>query len=179
MVKLFGTHSYLRALEHEDLDFLYQLENDTQFWEISNTITPYSKATLRRYLENAHRDIYEVKQLRLCICNSATDMLIGFIDLFDFDPKNKRAGIGLVIQEEKNRNKGIGIEAVSLCCDYAFTALGLHQLYANVHEDNLPSVHLFEKLGFEKTGIKRDWTMVNGHFKNEILYQKIHCDDKS
>ncbi len=179
MVKLSGNSIYLRALEHEDLDFLYQLENDTRFWEISNTITPYSKVTLRRYLESAHRDIYDVKQLRLCICSRDTHALIGFVDLFDFDPKNKRAGIGLVIQNEGNRLKGIGNEAVSLCCEYAFTALGLHQIYANVHEDNLPSVRLFEKLGFEQTGRKIDWTMVNGKFKNELLFQKLKENDKS
>ena len=179
MVKLIGNLIYLRALEYEDLDFLYQLENDTRFWEISNTTTPYSKATLRRYLENAHRDIYDVKQLRLCICKKDSQALLGFVDLFDFDPKNKRAGIGLVVQQEEDRNKGFGIEAVSLCCDYGYNALGLHQIYANVHEDNLPSVRLFQKLGFEQTACKQDWTMVNGKYKNELLFQKIKGYDKS
>ena len=179
MVELSGNLIYLRALEHEDLDFLYQLENDTRFWEISNTIAPYSKVTLRRYLENAHRDIYDVKQLRLCICNKDNQVLLGFVDLFDFDPKNKRAGIGLVVQEEGNRNKGFGMEAVSLVCNFAFDALGLHQIYANVHEDNVPSVRLFEKLGFERTGLKKDWTIANGKFKNELLFQKIMGNDKS
>ena len=59
MLKLEGKHIYLRALEPSDLDFLYQLENNTNNWEISGTITPYSKAVLEFYLENAHRDIYD------------------------------------------------------------------------------------------------------------------------
>ena len=68
MLSLKGKNIYLRALEPEDLDFLYKLENDISIWEISGTQKPYSKATLIDYLSNAHLDIFEVKQLRLCIC---------------------------------------------------------------------------------------------------------------
>ncbi|MCB0381914.1 MAG: GNAT family N-acetyltransferase, partial [Psychroserpens sp.] len=68
MINLKGKHIYLRALEPEDLDFIYQIENDPSVWEISNTITPYSKFLIKQYLENAHKDIFEVKQLRLVIC---------------------------------------------------------------------------------------------------------------
>lgn len=173
MLSLKGEHIYLRAIESDDLDFLYQLENNTDIWEVSGTITPYSKHVLQQYLENAHRDIYDVKQLRLCI-STLNDKVIGLIDLFDFDPKNHRAGIGIVIVENKDRNKGVGAEAISLLCNYAFSALGLRQLYANVTDDNLASIHLFEKMGFERVGVKKDWIFFNGTYKNEILYQKIH-----
>ena len=69
MLNLKGENIYLRALEPQDLDFLYHLENNPEIWEISGTTAPYSKHVLQLYLENAHKDIYEVKQLRLCICN--------------------------------------------------------------------------------------------------------------
>lgn len=172
MLNLVGEHSYLRALEPSDLDFLYQLENDTDNWELSGTQTPYSKSVLEFYLENAHRDIYEVKQLRLCICDKSNRVL-GLIDLFDFDPKNKRAGLGIIIKNEKDRKKGFGGEAIKLCCDYAFSSLHLHQIYANILEDNVQSIKLFEKLGFIKSGVKKDWLLSGDCFKNEILYQKF------
>ena len=166
-----GKYCQLRALEAKDLDFLYALENDAEIWEISNTLKPYSRAVLRNYLENAHRDIYEVKQLRLCICNPK-DESVGFIDLFDFDPKHSRAGIGIILNTA-NRNKGLGAEALSLLLDYTFSVLELHQVYANILEDNLTSIHLFEKLGFEQVGVKKDWIRWDGKFKNELLYQKL------
>lgn len=166
-----GKYCQLRALEAKDLDFLYALENDAEIWEISNTLKPYSRAVLRNYLENAHRDIYEVKQLRLCICNP-NDESVGFIDLFDFDPKHSRAGIGIILNTA-NRNKGLGAEALSLLLDYTFSVLELHQVYANILEDNLMSIHLFEKLGFEQVGVKKDWIRWDGKFKNELLYQKL------
>lgn len=172
MLKLKGEHIFLRALEPEDLAFLYQLENDPKIWEISGTTAPYSKHVLRSYLENAHKDIYEVKQLRLCICD-LDEKIIGLIDLFDFDPKNLRVGMGIVVSDEKNRNRGIGSEAIELLSDYVFSILGLRQVYANVLEENKPSIHLFTKLGFRKVGVKKDWIYSAGEFKNEILYQKI------
>lgn len=167
-----GKYCKLRALEPKDLDFLYVLENDTEIWEISNTLKPYSRAVLKNYLENAHRDIYEVKQLRLCICNPK-DESVGFIDLFDFDPKHGRAGIGIIILNTANRNKGVGAEALSLLLEYTFSVLELHQVYANILEDNLVSIHLFEKLGFQRVGVKKDWIRWDGKFKNELLYQKL------
>lgn len=173
MLKIKGKHIFLRALEPEDLEFLYELENNPSIWEISGTITPYSKHVLKLYLENAHRDIYDVKQLRLCICNH-DQTVIGLIDLFDFDPKNRRAGLGIVILEEQNRNKGAGAEAISVLSAYAFQNLNLRQLYANVMEDNKASIHLFKKLGFVVVGVKKDWIYFNGAFKNEILFQKIN-----
>lgn len=173
MLNLKGKQMYLRALEMSDLDFLYALENRTDLWEISGTITPYSKQVLQLYLDNAHRDIYEVKQLRLCICSTENEV-VGLIDLFDFDPKNKKAGIGVVVLQEGNRNKGIGAEAITVLCDYAFSVLDLHQLYASVLDDNMASLHLFSKLGFKQIGVKKDWIYSNGNYKNEILFQKIN-----
>jgi len=167
-----GKYCSLRALEPEDLDFLYTLENDTEIWEISHTLQPYSKSVLKEYLHHAHRDIFEVKQLRLCVCNENGER-IGLVDLFDFDPKHKRAGIGIIILNPADRNKGLGAEALRLIIDYAFHVLELHQVYANILEDNLASIHLFEKLGFQKIGIKRQWIRWGGTFKDECLYQKI------
>jgi len=172
MLSLKGDKVYLRALEPEDLQFLYELENDTSIWEISGTTTPYAKHVLQLYLDNAHRDIYDVKQLRLCICDTK-HKVIGLIDLFDFDPKNNRAGLGIVIKDSANRNQGKGDESIQLLVDYAFSTLNLHQIFANVAEENVTSIHLFKKLGFEQVGVKKDWILVNGKYKNEILFQKI------
>ncbi|ADV47368.1 GCN5-related N-acetyltransferase [Cellulophaga algicola DSM 14237] len=172
MYSLKGQKVYLRALEPSDLDFLYQIENATAVWEISGTTTPYSKQVLEMYLENVHRDIYEVKQLRLCIC-LLDNTVVGLIDLFDFDPKNRKAGVGVIIASEKHRNNGFAAEALELLCGYSRVTLEMHQIYCNILEDNHASIHLFESLGFEKIGIKKDWISSKGKFKNEILYQKI------
>jgi diamine N-acetyltransferase len=173
VVELKSEKVYLRALEPEDLEFLYLLENDTQFWEVSGTQQPYSRHVLKQYLENAHRDIYEVKQMRMAIC-AAEGGLVGLIDLFDFDPKHLRVGLGVVILTQEDRNKGMGAEAVELVTSFAFQSLDVRQVYAHVLEDNKASVHLFEKLGFTRTGIKKEWIRSDGKFKDQYLYQKFN-----
>ncbi|MEO8516151.1 MAG: GNAT family N-acetyltransferase, partial [Flavobacterium sp.] len=132
MITLKGNSIYLRALEPEDLEFVFTIENNEEVWEVSNTQTPYSRFLIMQYLENAGQDIYQAKQLRLAICKNDSFEAIGLIDLFDFDSKNHRAGIGIVIDNKENRGKGIGKEALSLLIKYAFTHLNLHQLYANI-----------------------------------------------
>lgn len=169
-----GSKLFLRALEPEDLDFLYQLENDTSLWEVGNTLQPYSKALLKNYLDNAHRDIFEVNQLRLVICLQEEGTSIGLVDLYDFDPQHDRAGLGIVIADKKNRGHGYAKEAIELMLNYAFGLLNLHQIYATISEDNIRSIELFEKLGFTKAGVRKDWLKGNGTFKDEYFYQFIH-----
>lgn len=173
MTTLKGADIYLRALEPEDLEFVLEVENDESIWELSNTQTPYSRFLIKQYLENAHKDIFEVKQLRLVISNYE-DQPLGLIDIFDFDFKNKRAGLGIVIKNEKDRDKGYGREALQLLINYSFVHLGLHQLYCNISEENKASIKLFTKLGFKKVGLKHDWNFVNGVYKNEYLFQLIN-----
>lgn len=173
MKTLRGQHIYLRALEPEDLEFVYQLENDQSVWEISQTQTPYSKFLIRQYLDNAQQDIYEAKQLRLAICKNDTFDAIGLIDLFDYDPKNNRAGIGILIQHQENRQNGFGRQALELLINYAFNTLELHQLFANIATTNEASMALFTTFGFESIGIKKDWNFNNGSYSDETLYQLI------
>ena len=174
MKTLKGNDIYIRALEPNDLEFIYGIENDQSIWEVSNTNTPYSRFLVKQYLENAHQDIYEAKQLRLAICQDQDFPAVGLVDLFDFDPKNNRAGVGIVIQGTENRNQNIGSEALDLLIEYAFSNLNLHQLYANIGTENVASIALFTKFGFEMIGVKKDWTFVNGIYKDEAIFQLIN-----
>ena len=174
MITLKGDNIYIRALEPNDLEFVYAMENDQSVWDVSNTQTPYSRFLVKQYLENAQQDIYEAKQLRLAICQDQDFPAIGLIDLFDFDPKNNRAGVGIVLQGNENRKQNIGSEALELLIRYSFFNLNLHQLYANIGTENEASIALFTKFGFQKIGTKKDWTLVNGVYKDEAVFQLIN-----
>ena len=173
MNTLKGKNIQLRALEPEDLQFLFDTENDKSFWEVSHTQTPFSKYLLKQYLENAHLDIFEAKQLRLIIQEKKTNNPVGIIDVFDFNPQHKRAGIGILIHTKYQEN-GFASEALDLLINYCFSHLNLHQLYANITTDNQKSISLFTKQQFKEVGVKKDWIFSNNTFKDEILYQLIH-----
>jgi diamine N-acetyltransferase len=163
----------LRALEPEDLELLYGWENNDSYWIISNTVTPFSKYTLKRYLENSHKNIYETGQLRLMIELTAEKKTIGTIDIFDFDPFHKRAGLGILIADEKERKKGYATMSLKCLIGYCFNTLQLHQIYCNILSNNCESMDLFMKVGFVQTGIKKDWIKTADGYLDEHMFQLI------
>ena len=173
MITLQSENIYLRALEPEDLSFVYEIENDENIWQFSNTQTPYSQYLIKKYLKNSNQDIYEAKQLRLAICRNRDFRAIGLIDLFDFDPKNNRAGIGIIIKNQSDRNEGIGSQALEMLINYCFKQLNMNQLFANINAENSSSIALFTKFGFEKVGTKKNWNLINGVYQDEDFFQLL------
>ncbi|HEX2969564.1 MAG TPA: GNAT family N-acetyltransferase [Bacteroidales bacterium] len=164
----------LRAPEPEDLELLYNWENNNIYWVISNTLTPFSKYTLKRYLEDSHKTIFETGQIRLMIDVVDEWKTIGTIDLFDYDPFHNRAGVGILLADESYRKKGYASMALKCLIDYCFKTLQLHQLYCNILEDNCESIELFTKNGFKKIGIKEDWIKTSGGYLNEYMFQLLN-----
>jgi diamine N-acetyltransferase len=162
----------LRPPEPEDIDILYKWENDMELWEVSNTRAPFSKYILSEYIKSSYKDIYETKQLRLII-ERGENHPVGAIDLFDFDPYHLRAGVGIMVHCQEERNRGIASDALAALTGYVTEVLGMKQLFANVGEDNPASIRLFEKAGFERVGVKKSWLKTSRGWKNEILFQKI------
>jgi len=164
----------LRAPEPEDLAILYAWENDPSIWQVSNTLSPFSKYTLRKYIENSHKSIFETGQLRFMIEIIESTKTIGTIDLFDFDPFNLRAGIGILIADTEERRKGYAMMSIRCLVDYCFNHLKLHQIYCNITMDNTASIDLFTKTGFVEVGRKKDWIRENKGFLDEIMFQMIN-----
>jgi diamine N-acetyltransferase len=164
----------LRALEPEDLELLYEWENNNAYWDISNTVSPFSKYTLKRYLKNSHKNIYEIGQLRLMIDHTEDKISIGTIDIFDFDPFHKRAGLGILIANEAYRRKGYASMSLTCLTAYCFKTLQLHQLYCNILSNNTESMDLFKKQGFVQTGIKKDWIKTSDGYLDEFIFQLVN-----
>lgn len=168
-----GENIQLRALEPSDLDTLYLWENDINIWKVSQTITPFSKHVLSQYLANAHQDIFTARQLRLIIEKESRS--IGTIDLFDFEPVHKRAGVGILIADQGDRQKGYAREALELLINYAFKQLQLKQIYCNISSINKASINLFSGLDFMLVGVKKDWNKTQEGWEDELLFQRL-CD---
>lgn len=160
----------LRALEPEDLDCLYRWENDDRLWAYGSTLSPFSRFVLRQYIENSGQDLFEAKQLRLMIVEKATDLPIGTIDLYDFDPFHLRAGVGILIDAE-HQKLGFAREALTLMQGYAFKFLKMNQLYAFIPAMNIASLHLFRSCGFSESGMLRKWNKASEGLEDVSVYQ--------
>lgn len=167
-------HISLRALEPEDLETLYSWENNPSIWQLSGTLVPYSKYILKQYLENAAKDIFELKQLRLIIELREEKRPVGAIDLFDFDPYHRRAGVGILVADKGDRGKGYASEALETLLKYSFEVLQLHQLWCNIAASNKASIQLFTSRGFQKAGKKKDWLYQGTEYSDEWLLQYIN-----
>jgi len=165
----------LRAVEPCDIDLLYQWENNTEIWVVSNTLTPFSRYQLEKYVKHAHLDIYQTKQLRLMIewFDGEIWQTAGMVDLFDYEVFHQRAGVGIMVHQDY-RQKGVAGEALKLFCDYCFDYLGLHQLYCSIMADNLASLSLFKSVGFQQIGVKKDWVKTPSGFVDELFFQMLN-----
>lgn len=163
---------YLRAVEPEDLDVLYRWENDTRLWRNGGSITPFSRFVIRQYIADSMQDIFQTKQLRMMIVEKETDIAVGTIDLYEYDELNRRAAIGILVDEDYRQN-GYGLQALECIGKYAFIHLKLHQLYAFVPEKNIPSLTLFTKAGYEKTAVLKDWLSYSTSYQNVIVMQLV------
>lgn len=171
-----GQTCYFRALEPSDLSWLYALENDETLWDLSDTQKPYSQYQLQKYIKDSFKDVYETKQLRFVLCKITDNQPVGLFDLFDFDPKNNRAVVGLVITNILERGNGYGKEGLKLLMSFTRQNLRVHQLIANINVENKISISLFESLGFELIGRKKDWIFSRGQYSDVFLYQYIFKD---
>lgn len=160
----------LRAMEPEDLDALYRWENDDRLWAFGSTLAPFSRFVLRQYIENASQDLYEARQLRLMIVENATGKPIGTIDLYDFDPFHLRAGVGILIDSD-HQKQGFASETLALLKGYAFNFFKMNQLYAFIPAMNIASQHLFRRSGFLEAGLLRKWNKASEGMEDVYVYQ--------
>lgn len=164
----------LRAMEPSDAETMYRWENDTQLWTTSATTRPFSRAVLDDFVASASQDIFAARQLRLIVESLSDGRSVGCVDLFDFDPFHRRAGVGVLVYELVDRRCGYGAEALSLLCRYAFSYLRLEQLWADVALSNGASVGLFAGAGFEHSATRRRWALsAGGEWDDVMFFQKF------
>ena len=160
----------LRAIEPEDLDLLYQIENNQQLWHVGATNVPYSRYTLHDYIATSSDDIYADRQVRLII-ESDDHQTVGICDIVRFEPQHLRAEAGIVIMEPYRR-RGYAEAALGQLAHYALSILHLHQLYACVAEDNQVSLTLFGNAGFQRSAMLKEWLFDGHDYHDVVLMQK-------
>lgn len=147
-------HIALRALEPEDLELVYRIENDERLWSSSGDSQHVSHYTVRQYLVQQKSDIYQDGELRLVIV--ADGQPVGLVDLTDFSAHHLRAEVGIVVLSAYHR-QGVATAALRQLADYANNRLHLRSLHAYVSTLNAPAQALFNSLGYQSAGILQRW----------------------
>lgn len=172
-MRLDSENIFLRAVEPEDLEFLYKWENSVEIWEESNTLAPYSRLAIKEFIERSlSENVLEIKQIRFMVCSKQDNGVVGTADIFNIDTLHNRAEIGLLI-DSGFRGKGFAKEALDLLCKYATDILMLKQLYVHIATDNISCIEMFEKSDFVKCGTLKSWLRRRSGYKDVAVYQKI------
>ena len=159
----------LRAMEPEDIEYLYYMENDTSIWNVGVTNVPYSRYLLAEYIKSSSGDIYTDKQVRLMVENES-GKLIGMVDLVNFSPAHLRAELGIVIQEAYRR-QGYATAVLREIIAYGKKVVRLHQIYAIVPATNEKCVRMLEQVGFQKSMELKDWLQEGKSYLPAYLLQ--------
>lgn len=161
----------LRAVEPEDLDLMYLIENDTELWPCGQASVPFSHYALKQFIAESTNDFFHDRQLRLAI-EKADGVSVGFVDLQNYDPRHHRAEVGIVVVPEQQR-QGLATEALRLLAGYVSAQLGIHQLYALVPEGNTASIALFRKCGYKETATLQDWLSTPAGWQSVSVFQAL------
>lgn len=159
----------LRALEPEDLDQLVRWEADHV--DAGLRIAPYSKAVLKRYLDESHRDFWEAEQVRF-VLSTDDGRALGLFDVFNAHSVHQRAEVALLI-DPGFRGQGLGRQGLKLVEDWAFGRAGLRSLYAEVFSDNDAALYVFTASGYDRSGVLKAWYRVGREFRDVQLFQKL------
>lgn len=161
-----------RAPEERDVDRIFLWENDPGFFEVLPNAAPLSRLQVWEYIKNYTADPFSTRELRQLIDDSESGSTVGYMDLFEFDPVNKRAGVAIYI-EEGSRGKGYGTAALEALEKYATHTLAIHQVWAIVAIDNEASRKLFIGAGFKASGRLRSWIRRRRQYVDALIMQKL------
>lgn len=162
----------LRAPEPDDVDAIFRWENDRSQWMDSAVRAPHSRQAVWEFVTNCDNDIFSRGEARFVIELNKGRTPVGALDLTSFDALNRRAEVGICV-DRAYRQSGYAARALSLMCGYAYTELGLHQLWAVTSVDNPAGRALFVKCGFKVSGRLKSWIRKGESYGDAYIYQRL------
>jgi len=159
----------IRDIKYEDLDFLYNIENNPENMIYGEYHEPYSMDILQEYIANASIPLYISHQHRYVIDND--EIAVGFLDLFEYNAQDESAFVGIIL-DLAFRGQALAKNALMLLEREVFNKWGIKVLRAKVFFDNVISISLFEKMGYGvvKKSLEKD---CKGHIKTTLILEKI------
>jgi RimJ/RimL family protein N-acetyltransferase len=132
-----------------------------------------SKETEKKWILRVIEEHESGKSVRLAICTTDEDKIIGFINLLNIDFQNKTCETSIIIGEREYHRKGIAAEARVMLFKYAFFELGMERIQSRIFDTNKAAILNAEKFGYTKEGILRKAIFRNGEFQDVHLYSML------
>jgi len=170
---LTGPTVYLRALEPEDAPHLVTWFNEPL---VLRDILRHRPATLASERERIAKMTADENAVVLGICRREPDGLIGMVGLHDINARHRHAELGVTIGLPSEWGKGYGTEAVRLIVGHGFDTLNLHRIELSVYESNQGGVRAYEKVGFQREGVLRQYLYREGRYWDALLMSILKAE---
>lgn len=164
-----GARVRLRAHRDDDLADLHAVHSDPAVMRYWSTPAWTELERSRERLAKAKAGNNPDACLAWAIARRDDDRLIGGVTVFGIDRAQGRAEVGYALHSSA-WGRGYAQEALRLALPYAFNALGLRRIEADIDPRNLASRRLVERLGFAREGTLRERWCVAGELQDTALY---------
>jgi len=172
--KISGKKCYLSPCQPADALKWAEWLNDLEV-----TLPLGDEAYIPAGVESLRTDIEEIitkQQQVFSIVDAENDRLIGRCLLFNIDPVNRSAMLGIFIGEKAYWGKGYGQEATRLLLDYGFNLLNLHNIMLGVFSFNERAIQAYRKVGFKEMGRRREARII-GDRKFDVVFMDMLADE--
>ena len=157
----------LTEIKREDMEHIYRWFCDTEFLKYYDYYppVPLKKADVDKmfnyYKESGKSKVFAVRN---------DSLIIGVAGFDDIIKENQVATLFIGLGNENERGKGYGRETMNLLLECGFENLNFHRIQLNVLEFNDKAIALYEKCGFKKEGIFREFALRDEKRYNLLLY---------
>jgi len=166
---------YLRQLTSSDADFVFQHFSNPSVTEYLMDEPPLTEPPQAQEIIEFYKDPELKSHNRWGIVLKSDNQIIGTCGYHKWAKRYFRAEIGCDLSPNF-WGQGIMAEALRAAIKNGFETMGLNRIDALVYVENVRSVKLLQKLGFQKEGILRDYFYLNGKFYDHHLMALIKKD---
>jgi len=159
----------LTGLNKEDARTFSGWHNDAGFLRLFDAAVarPRSEDEILKWFEEWQKS---ERTLVFAVRPLDSDYMVACVSLEDILWSHGVAWLGIGIGDRDEWGKGYGRDAMALVLGYAFRELNLHRVQLTVFEYNERAIRLYEKVGFRREGVYREFMQREGRRYDMYLY---------
>ncbi len=165
----------LRTISADDVDDFFEIYSNPEVMRYWSAPPLPDRAAAARQIAEINKAFQRREMLKWGIALTSNNKLIGSVTLFHPDFTHRRVELGYALGRDYWR-QGYMQETLRAVLDYAFDALNMHRIEADVDPRNAASVLTLERLGFQREGFLRERWHVNGEIQDAFFYGLLKPD---
>lgn len=164
----------LRQITLNDTPLIVKWRNNPK---VSKQFLFRKKITKKMHENWMNTRVKNKEVIQYIILDKKNNKPIGSVYLRDINYETMAGEYGIFIGEDNYRGKGYGSEVAKLFTEYCFNELNFHKIYLKVLEDNRMAYRTYQKAGFKKEALFRDYIKIDGKYYSVYFMSMINGKD--